>query len=130
MTIISRADSAATFPAGIRVIKTAYTTAQLTEALCGQDAVVCAVSPAGIPAQAEMLEAAAAAGVRRFVLDDFGYPPAFPRLPELVPTGESRRVVVERAREVAGRYAEFSWSAVAIGAPIDWVRVVLFCAAR
>jgi len=67
--------------------------------------------------------------VRRFVVDDFGYPPGFQRLPELDATGESRRVVLERAAAVAGRCPEFSWSAVAIAVPIDWVREA-FLAAR
>lgn len=69
-----------------------------------------------------MIDAAAAAGVKRFVLDDFGYPPDFPRLPELVPNGESRRKVLEHAKLTAERAEGFSWSAVAIGVPIDWVR--------
>lgn len=125
MTIISRADSPSTFPPAIPVIKTAYEVPQLTDALRGQHAVVCAVGPAGIASQAKMMEAAAAAGVRRFVVDDFGYPPAFQRLPELEATGESRRVVLERAAAVADRYPGFSWSAVAIAVPVDWVRVAL-----
>lgn len=70
-----------------------------------------------------MIDAAAAAGVGRFVLDDFGYPPEFQRLPELVANGESRRKVLEYAKRIAEREEGFTWSAVAIGVPIDWVRM-------
>ncbi|KAI1137158.1 hypothetical protein F5Y05DRAFT_419635, partial [Hypoxylon sp. FL0543] len=50
---------------------------KLTAALSGQDAAVCAVGPTGISSQVSMVDATAAAGVRHFIVDDFGWGPDF-----------------------------------------------------
>ncbi|EXJ92009.1 hypothetical protein A1O3_00559 [Capronia epimyces CBS 606.96] len=120
VTIISRADSTSTFPNGIPVTRTDYTVPALTAALRGQDAVVSAVGVAGISKQKDMMDAAEAAGVRLFILSDFGYGPAHQHLPEFDTIGKPRQEVLSYASERAKSNPQFTWSAVAIGNPIDW----------
>ncbi|KAJ9133488.1 hypothetical protein NKR19_g9031, partial [Coniochaeta hoffmannii] len=79
VTAISRLDSTSssssfsTFPPTLRVVKTVYDLPSLTVALQGHQAAVCVVGPAGVHLQGVMVDAAAAAGVERFVVDDFGW---------------------------------------------------------
>ncbi|KAI0384180.1 NAD(P)-binding protein [Hypomontagnella monticulosa] len=120
VTIITRAESSSTFPDGIPVIRTEYTAEKLTVALKGQDAVVCAVGPAGVPTQTAMLDAAEAAGVKRFIVDDFGWGPNFNSLPEFQPIGAQRRIAWDHAEKISKRNPEFTYTGVSIGNPIDW----------
>ncbi|KAI0837558.1 NAD(P)-binding protein [Hypoxylon sp. FL0890] len=120
VTIITRVESASTFPDGIAVIRTAYTVERLTAALAGQDAVVCAVGPAGISTQVAMIDAAESAGVKRFIVDDFGWGPNFRSLPEFGEIGAQRRVAWDHAKKVSDANPKFTWTGVSIGNPIDW----------
>ncbi|KAM0551308.1 hypothetical protein ACHAPJ_008412 [Fusarium lateritium] len=120
VTIITREESTSTFPRGIPVIRTAYTLGTLTKVLAGQDAVVCVVGPPGIDLQSTMVDAAQAAGVKRFILDDFGWGPEFTSYPEFEPFRAKRIVGVDRAKEHVSANPAFSWTAIASGNPIDW----------
>ncbi|KAI1378726.1 NAD(P)-binding protein [Hypoxylon crocopeplum] len=120
VTIITRVASTSTFPHGIPVIRTEYTVEKLTTALTGQDAVVCAVGPAGILSQVAMIDAAEAAGVRRFIVDDFGWGPDFRSLPEFQEIGAQRRVAWDYAKERSEANPRFTYTGVTIGNPIDW----------
>lgn len=77
VTAVRRADSSATtvFPPSV-IIRTAdYSSiASLTEALRGQDAAVSAIGMMGLALQKAIIDAAVAAGVRRFVPSEFGTP--------------------------------------------------------
>ncbi|KAH0562431.1 hypothetical protein GP486_002870 [Trichoglossum hirsutum] len=121
ITAITRLDSTSTFPDSIPVVRTDYTVPALTAALRGHDAVVSAVGVAGITKQRDMMDAAEAAGIARFVLSDFGYGPNHRRLPEFEAIGKPRLEVLEYAKEKATANPAFTWSAIAIGNPIDWV---------
>lgn len=121
VTIISRAQSTATFPAGLPVLKVAYETEALARALQGQDAAVCAVGPAGIGHQTAMVDAAEAAGVRRFVVDDFGWGPDVRGWPEFAEVHAARRAQWDYARARAEANPAFTWTGISIGNPIDWV---------
>ncbi|VTT77826.1 unnamed protein product [Fusarium fujikuroi] len=120
VTIITRNESKSTFPDGIPVIRTDYTLDALTQALHGQDAVACVVGPAGIPLQATMIDAALAAGVKRFIVDDYGWGPEFRSYPEFEAVRAQRTVGVDRAKEHAGANPDFTWTSIATGNPIDW----------
>lgn len=123
VTIITRVESASTFPPGIPVIRTEYTVEKLTGVLTGQDAVVCVVGPAGISTQVAMLDAAEAAGVKRFIVDDFGWGPGFRSEPEFQPSGIQRRVAWDHAKKLSEANPQFTWTGVSIGNSIDWVRI-------
>ncbi|MCJ1422116.1 hypothetical protein MMC32_008492, partial [Xylographa parallela] len=73
VTALSRGGSTAGIPAGIRVATVDYTSVEsLTEALKGQDAVVSCVGAFGLAAQPNIVEAASAVGVKRFIPAEFG----------------------------------------------------------
>ena len=123
VTIITRVESAATFPSGIPVIRTAYTVEELTKALAGQDAVVCVVGPAGIGHQVAMIDAAEAAGVKRFIVDDFGWGPDVRGLPEFNAIKEQRHAGWDHAKARAEANPGFTYTGIISGNPVDWVRL-------
>ncbi|KAF0634682.1 hypothetical protein FPSE5266_11206 [Fusarium pseudograminearum] len=120
VTIVTRAESKSTFPEEIPVIRTEYTYDALIMALSGQDAAVCAVGPAGILSQGTMIDAAEAAGVKRFIVADFGWGPNFTSFPEFDAVRAQRAVGFEHARNHAAANPNFTWTSIAIGNPIDW----------
>jgi hypothetical protein len=121
VTIITRAESHAVFPVDLPVVRTSYTVEKLTAALAGQDAAICAVGPGGIPAQVTMIDAAESAGVKRFVVNDFGWGPVFRGLPEFDDISAQRRVAWDHARDRAAANPRFTWTGITIGNPVDWV---------
>lgn len=124
VTVISRVHSMATFPSGIPVIKTEYTLDKLTEAMVGQDAAVCVVGPAGIVHQVNLIDAAEAAGVRRFIIDDFGWGPYIRGLPEFKNVHAQRRLGWDHAKVRAEANPAFTYTGITSGNPIDWVRII------
>ncbi|THC87881.1 hypothetical protein EYZ11_012671 [Aspergillus tanneri] len=97
-----------------------YTLENLTTALAGQDAAICVVGPGGIGAQVTMIEAAEAAGVKRFIVDDFGWGPDFRNLPEFRAIHAHRRAGWELARAKAKANPNFTFTGITSGNPIDW----------
>lgn len=122
LTIITRTESTATFPSGVPVIRTTYIANKLTKALSGQDAVVCVVGPAGIGSQSTMMDAAEAAGVNRFIIDDFGWGPDVRGFPEFDAIHNQRRLAWDHAQKLSDANPTFTYTGVATWNPIDWVR--------
>ncbi|KAI1751652.1 NmrA-like family protein [Xylaria castorea] len=125
VTVISRPGSTSTFPTGLPVICLDYSDVRALEnALAGQDAVVCVVGPGAIGAAKGMVDAAARAGVRRYIINDFGWGINKKSLPEFKLIGESRQVAWDCAKEYArrdeGKENGFTWTGITIGNPIDW----------
>ncbi|KAI0543683.1 NmrA-like family protein [Xylaria curta] len=125
VTVVSRPDSASAFPTGLPVIRVDYSDVDaLATALAGQDAVVCVVGPGAIGNARGMVDAAARAGVRRFIINDFGWGINENSLPEFKPLGEKRQVAWNCAKEYAlrdeGKENGFTWTGITIGNPIDW----------
>ena len=67
ITFLTRPESEATFPEGHQIIRRAYDDPALVDELKGQDAVVCVISGMGILSQMSLIDAAAKAGVRKFM---------------------------------------------------------------
>ncbi|KAI0107130.1 NmrA-like family protein [Nemania sp. FL0031] len=125
VTVVTRPGSAATFPEGLPVVRVEYADVGALEgALRGQEAVVCAVGPGAIGAARGMVDAAARAGVRRFIVNDFGWGLNSKSVPELEPISEKRKIAWDRAIEYAqrdkGKENGFTWTGITIGNPIDW----------
>ncbi|KAI1459585.1 NAD(P)-binding protein [Annulohypoxylon moriforme] len=120
VTIITRIESDSIFPNGIPVIKTEYTAEKLVAALSGQDAVVSVISPSGLQLQVALVDAAAAAGIKRFIVDDFGWGPDFNSLHEFRPMSAQRSVTYEYAKKVSQTNPNFTWTAITVGNPVDW----------
>ncbi|KAK5634404.1 hypothetical protein RRF57_010117 [Xylaria bambusicola] len=125
VSIITRPGSASVFPDGLPVVRVEYADVHaLATAFAGQDAVVCVVGPGAIGAAKGMVEAAARAGVKRYIVNDFGWGLNERSLPELKPIGEPRKLAWECAFEYAtrdeGKEDGFTWTGITIGNPIDW----------
>ncbi|KAI3400111.1 hypothetical protein diail_4341 [Diaporthe ilicicola] len=120
LTIITRFESKSTFPDGIPVIKIEYTPDNFAKALIEQDAAVCVVGPAGVHHKTAMVDAAEAAGVKRFIVDDFGWGPDSRTLPEFDDVRARRKVQWDHAKDRAEANPGFTWTGMTTGNPIDW----------
>ena len=98
-----------------------YTLEALTKALNNQDAVVCVVGPGGVPLQKTFVDAAEAAGVQRFIIDDFGWGPDARGFPEFDAIHAIRREGWDYAAKKAKDNKNFTWTGLTTGNPIDWV---------
>ncbi|KAK7425270.1 hypothetical protein QQZ08_008291 [Neonectria magnoliae] len=72
LTAVTRTTSTATFPASIKVVKGDFSLASLTEIFKGQDAVVSMLPITALGEQVIVIEAAIAAGVKRFIPSEYG----------------------------------------------------------
>lgn len=73
ITIVTRQDSKSTFPSSAKIVSADYTSvASLTSAFQSQDAVVATVGTDGQAGQSVLIDAAIAAGVKRFIPSEFG----------------------------------------------------------
>ncbi|EHK44885.1 uncharacterized protein TrAtP1_003052 [Trichoderma atroviride] len=74
VTVLRRGSSSATYPSAFKVVDVDYDSLDsLTAALAGQDAVVSAINPiTPVDTQKKFIDAAIAAGVKRFVPSEFG----------------------------------------------------------
>ncbi|KAK6004319.1 hypothetical protein QM012_008181 [Aureobasidium pullulans] len=120
VTIITRTSSTMAHPPGIPTLRIDYTLGALTQAFTNQDAVVCVVGPGGISLQKTFIDAAASAGVERFIIDDFGWGPTPNGFSEFSAIHASRKegwdYAAAKAKEVDG----LTWSGLSTGNPIDW----------
>lgn len=115
LTILTRSSSTATFPTGIKVIRVAdsFPESELVEAFKGQDAIISAISRMVVEVEKTMIDAAAKAGVRRFVPSYFGTDAENAAAVELLPVYfKDKLPVLEYLRS---REGELSWSAFVTG---------------
>jgi len=70
-----------------------------------------------------MIDAAAAAGVKRFIIDDFGWGPNVRGLPEFKEIQSQRRAGWDHAKAVADSKPQFTFTGISTGNPIDWVSI-------
>jgi len=125
VTIITRTTSTTTHPPSVPTLRIDYDLSSLTTAFTNQDAVVCVVGPGGISLQKTFLDAAVAAGVKRLIIDDFGWGLTEKGFEEFSAIHAQRRegwdYAAQRAREVEG----FTWTGLSTGNPIDWVSITI-----
>ncbi|KAK0712832.1 hypothetical protein B0T26DRAFT_831993 [Lasiosphaeria miniovina] len=109
------------FPDGLAIKSVDYeSVADLTAAFAGQDAVVSVVATAGIAAQKVAVDAAVAAGVRRFVPSEFGINT---RRVGGTPIGAilaGKIAIVDYLKEQAAAHPAFSWTGLSTGLFFDW----------
>jgi putative NADH-flavin reductase len=122
ITALTREDSKATFPDAIHVYKTDYDSeSSLEGAFKGQDAVVSVIATAALGSQLKIIEAAAKAGVKRFIPSEFGVNVL--RLKE----GGIKKILGAKiqARELLEKLAaenkEFTWTGISTNLFFDWV---------
>ncbi|EDN11347.1 isoflavone reductase [Histoplasma capsulatum] len=122
--ILTRIDSTSSFPDDIPVVRADFSSVNsLKDALRRQHAIISVVGIQGVSDQINVIDAAVAVGVRRFIPSEFGNHPEseHKRLPEMRMTQPAKIAVMkhlaEKVVETAGR---FSWTAIAVGNFFDW----------
>jgi NAD(P)-dependent dehydrogenase (short-subunit alcohol dehydrogenase family) len=120
VTALTRADSQSTFPSTVKVVPVDYDSLDsLTAALKGQDALVSTLATLAIDAQIRLVDAAIAAGVRRFIPSEFGSNgPLARRLPVFASKVKVLDYLVQKVQE-RGNEA-FSYTAVYNSIFFDW----------
>jgi len=129
VTILSRASSTATFPPNIPVIKVSdeYTVHELTSAFKNQDAVIIALTTSAVSADGKdglairLIDAAVAAGVKRFIPGEFGANNLDPRARSLVSVydikGNMLEYLIAKANHSNGK---LTWTSISCGSWLDW----------
>ena len=120
VTALTRKGSSATFPSQVKVqsIDDTYPSNQLVAAFKGQDVVVNLLPPFSVEQANSIADAAAEAGVKRFIPSEFGSDTSHPKLIALIPmfAGKAQMTEYLKTKESSG----MSWSAVVNGAFFDW----------
>jgi uncharacterized protein YbjT (DUF2867 family) len=119
VTVLSREESKATFPSGVQVVKTDYSPESLAKAFKGQDAVISIVGNDGFADQTKIIDAAASAGVKRFIPSEFGSDTENSEVRAIVPIFNGKKQVVDYLKTKESD--TFSWSALITGPFFDWV---------
>ncbi|QPC77857.1 hypothetical protein HYE68_008609 [Fusarium pseudograminearum] len=119
ITVLTRKNSTSTFPSGTKVIQVDYDSLDsLTAALQGQDAVVSTAGSLVIPSQTLLIDAAIAAGVKRFIPSEFGSNLAVPSVRKLPVFGT--KVAIEDKLIDLAKQGKISYTFVYNGAFLDW----------
>lgn len=119
VTVLSREGSKSTFPPEATVVKTDYSPSSLASAFKDQDAVISIVGTAGFADQVKFIDAAVAAGVKRFIPSEFGSDTANDAVRAIVPIFNGKKQVVDYLRSKES--STFSWTAFITGLFFDWV---------
>ncbi|KAL1792219.1 hypothetical protein ACET3X_009970 [Alternaria dauci] len=86
VAVLSRQESTSQLPEGTKVIRADYgDTSSLEAAMKGQDVVISTVGPTVTDGQKSFIDAAVAAGVKRFIPSEFGPNTVDPRVTEFIP---------------------------------------------
>lgn len=129
VTLLRRASSSSTSSSSsaagrvrTAVVDDELSVESLTAALAGQDACIACFRPRDPGAHLRLADAAAAAGVQRYIPADYGSCDASTaRAQELVPLFLNKERVRERLREHAAREgSRFTWTALVVGHFFDW----------
>lgn len=120
VTVLSREESKATFPTGCTVKRVKYDNLEsLKAALTGQDAVVSTMNHMAEAAQTLLIDAAVAAGVKRYIPSEFGINTRTVKGPIAVMlTGKVK--IVDYLMEKAKSNPTFSWTGMCNGLFFNW----------
>lgn len=117
-TVLSRQGSSSTFPSGVKVIRADYDSQDsLKEAFQGQDAVVSLVGGMALGDQNKLIDAAIAAGVKRFIPSEYGSNTPDKRTRDVVPVFEAKFGTVNYLKS---KESEISWTSLVTGPFFDW----------
>ncbi|RYN82648.1 hypothetical protein AA0120_g9470 [Alternaria tenuissima] len=117
-TVLSREGSSSTFLPGVKVLRANYDSMDsLKTAFMGQDVVVSLVAGAVLGNQNKLIDAAIAAGVKRFLPSEFGSNTTDARTRAIVPMYKSK---VETVDYLKSKESEISWTSIVTGPFFDW----------
>lgn len=129
VTVLSRESSSHKFPDNVTVkrISDDFTLEELTAAFTGQDAVVIATTTGPVVLGGRdglafrFIDAAVAAGVKRFIPSEYAANNLDPRARALVPVydlkGAMLEYLIEKAKETKGK---LTWTSICCGFWLDW----------
>ncbi|PVH77371.1 isoflavone reductase [Cadophora sp. DSE1049] len=117
ITLLTRTSSAAKFPTGVNVITSDFSLASLTGAFKGQDAVISCMPIPALGDQAVVIEAAIAAGVKRFIPSEYGSDSSNPAVIVAVPFFEGKQKYLEYLKS---KQDIITWTALITGPFFDW----------
>lgn len=121
VSVLSRATSTTTDPTfhGATIVKSDYTFPSLVQVFKGQNAVISTLSTANIAEQKTVIDAVAAAKVKRFMPSEFGSDTSVNGLEDMAPFLKGKQDVMDyvKSKEVEG----LTWTALFTGPWIDWV---------
>ncbi|OJJ07493.1 hypothetical protein ASPVEDRAFT_46796 [Aspergillus versicolor CBS 583.65] len=119
ITILTRKKSGA-YRSGVKVFEVDFGSLEsLTRALEGIDAVVSMVGGPGIDNQPLLIDAAVAAGVKRFIPSEFGSVTTNPELEEVFPYSSFSRV--RKYLQSKAEAGDLSWTVLRCGAFLDFL---------
>ncbi|KAI0467966.1 NAD(P)-binding protein [Xylaria cf. heliscus] len=123
VTVLTRQHASHSLPSTIKVAEVDYNSLEsLTNALQGQDAVVSTIGSATREAHLLLVEAAAKAGVKRFLPSEFGSNTVHPKASQLPSYGS--KVAVQAALKREAETSGMTYTLVLTGPFLDWgVRV-------
>jgi len=120
ITALTRETSNATFPTSVRVAKVNFDSLEsLTAVLKGQDAVVSLVGSSGLQGQSLVVEAAVAAGVKRFIPSEFGSDTNNPKAAQL-PVFALKVATQKYVKAKAASNPDFTYTLIHNGPFLDW----------
>ncbi|ETN41055.1 uncharacterized protein HMPREF1541_02990 [Cyphellophora europaea CBS 101466] len=115
VTVLTRSKKAGAYDASVKVVEVDFTSLEsLTAALQNIDAAVSTVAGEAIPVQGVLIDAAAAAGVKRFIPSEYGSCTTHPEL-QTYPWYEDAFNIRQKLQEKA-RAGKLTWTVVACGA--------------
>ncbi|SPJ91015.1 related to 2`-hydroxyisoflavone reductase [Fusarium torulosum] len=121
VTALVRESSSSTFPAGVSVKRVNYeSVGSLKTALQGQDAVVSTASAALLSRQPLIIDAAIAAGVKRFIPSEYGINTRTVEHAGLKAMLEAKIKTVDYLIEKSKETPSFSWTGLSTGLFFDW----------
>lgn len=121
VTVLTRQESTATFPASAKVERVDYSSKEsLVAALQGQDAVVSAIATTALEKQLLLIDAAVEAGVRRFIPSEFGSDTTNPKAAAL-PLFRGKLAAQEAlAARAAPPSSGFTYTTIITGPLLGW----------
>jgi hypothetical protein len=118
VTVLSRQESNRTFAPNVKVIRADYNSEEsLTNALKGQDVVLSIVGGTALGDQRKLIDAAIAAGVKRFVPSEYGSNTLDDRVRKIVPVFEAKKGAVDYLKS---KEDVIEWSSLINGVFFDW----------
>ena len=107
MSVLSRITSTASAPRGLEkvpVLRSDYSFSSLVDVFEGQDAVVSAIATLDVTQQHAIVDAAAAAGVKRFLPSEFGGDTSAEDVGDIAAFAKGKQELVEhvRSKEAGG----------------------------
>lgn len=122
VTALTRPSSAPSLqlPSTVGILRADYSDKQaLVNALKGQDAVVCAIGTAQLGLQYLLIEAAAEAGVKRFIPSHWAFDSQREGFAEVAPVAALKEGPISKLKDLQS--TGMSWSAIITGSWVDFV---------